>query len=99
MDKDFSDMMNKFSDMMESTKKSGENSIQNGALNIDINTLLKLKSVMDSLNTNNDPKGNLLKSLRPYLKENKQAKVDQFINLFNMGKVMEIFKNTGGDNK
>ena len=97
MDKDFADMMNRFSDMIGSKNMQGTNTGHDKPFNIDINTLLKLKSVMDKASTNSDPRSNLLKSLKPYLNENKQAKVDQYINLFSMGKVMEILKNTGGD--
>ena len=107
MDKDFSDMMNKFSDMMGNFSSStSSNSNQFGSLNqntnplnFDINTFIKLKSVMDTMNSHPDPRSNLLKSLKPYLKENRQVKVDQYINLFSMSRVMDAFKQAGGDGK
>ena len=107
MDKDFSEMMNKFSDMMgnfssgtSSNSNQFNNSFQNNnSFNFDINTFMKLKSVMDSMNSHPDPRSNLLKSLKPYLKDNRQAKVDQYINLFSMSRVMDAFKQAGGDSK
>ena len=104
MDKDFSDMMNKFSDMMgswstNSNQKQSQNQTQSNSFNFDINTFIRLKSVMDKMNSAPDPRGNLLKSLKPYLRENRQAKVDQYINLFSMSKVMEALRQTGGENK
>lgn len=66
---------------------------------IDFETLLKMKSVMEKLNNNNDPRSNLLLSLKPYLKESRKEKVDQYIKLFGMSKVLEVFNNAGGDNK
>ena len=104
MDKDFSDMMSKFSDMMGSlgnntNQAHTQTQSQNNSFNFDINTFIKLKSVMDKMNSSPDPRSNLLRSLKPYLRENKQAKVDQYINLFSMSKIMETLRQTGGENK
>ena len=60
---------------------------------------MKMKSVMEKINQKDDPRSNLLRSLKPYLKESRKEKVEQYITLFSMGKVMEIFKETGGGNK
>ena len=39
----------------------------------DINTIIKLKSIMDNFNNNkNDPRSNLLLSLKPYLADSKK---------------------------
>ena len=66
---------------------------------IDINTILKIKQVMESMNSNkNDPRSNLLMSLKPYLKESRKNKVEQYIQLFNMSKIIEAFNQTGGEN-
>ena len=49
---------------------------------IDINTILKMKSIMDKMgNSKNDPRANLLLSLKPYLKESRKAKVEQYIRI------------------
>lgn len=61
--------------------------------NIDMNTILKMKSAMDKMNNNNDPRSNLLHSLKPYLRETKQEKLDQYVNLLYFSKVAEIFNN------
>ena len=50
------------------------------------------------MNSSEDPRANLLRSLKPYLKESRKSKVDQYIQLFNMTKVMDIFKPNGGEN-
>ncbi len=68
--------------------------------NIDMSTLLKMQQIMSSLNNNqNDSRANLLNSLKPYLKENRKKKVDQYIQLIKMGKILEIMNPLGGDNK
>ena len=66
----------------------------------DINMIMKMKSIMDSMKNNkNDPRANLLKSLKPYLNKNRKDKVDQYIQLFNMSKVFEVINPLGGDSK
>ena len=64
--------------------------------NIDMNTILKMKSVMENMNSKNDPRSNLLNSLKPYLRESRKEKIDQYANLLNFAKIAELFKN---DNK
>lgn len=64
--------------------------------NIDMNTILKMKAVMDSMNTNNNPSSNLLNSLKPYLRDSRKEKIDQYANLLNFAKIAELLKN---DNK
>lgn len=63
---------------------------------IDFETLMKMKSIMEKMNNNNDPRANLLLSLKPYLKESRKEKIDQYIKLFGMSKVLEMFNNSGG---
>lgn len=59
---------------------------------IDMNTILKMKSVMDKLNDSNDPRSNLLYSLKPYLREEKKGKLDQYANLLNVAKIADLLK-------
>lgn len=68
--------------------------------NIDLNTMLKMKSIVDSMNRQqNDPRANLLRSLKPYLKPSRKEKVDQYIKLFSMGKVFEVLNPLSGEKK
>lgn len=60
---------------------------------------MKIKSVMEKMNSSNDPRSNLLHSLKPYLRESKQDKLDQYANLMNVAKIAEIFKNENKENK
>ena len=67
-----------------------------GSPELDINTILKMKQVMDSMNSNkNDPRTNLLLSLKPYLKESRKEKVDQYVKLFGLEKAFETFSSLG----
>ncbi len=65
--------------------------------NIDFETIMKMKSMMEKLNNKDDPRANLLLSLKPYLKNSRKEKVDQYIKLFNMSKVLEAFGNSGNE--
>lgn len=60
--------------------------------NIDINTIMKIKNIMQKMNSTNDPRSNLLASLKPYLRDNKKEKLDQYANLINFAKVAELLK-------
>ncbi len=78
---------------------SSQNQSQNNSSpTIDAETIIKMKKVMDQMQKNgDDPRANLLSSLKPYLKESRKDKADQCIKLLNMSKVMELFGNAGGE--
>lgn len=66
--------------------------------NIDINTMMKMQKIISAMNSpSNNSGANLLRSLKPYLKPSRQAKVDEYIQLFNMEKVFELMRQSGGD--
>lgn len=67
--------------------------------NIDMQTIMKIKSIMDTMNKKDDPKSNLLYSLKPYLRKSKQAKLDQYVNLLKISQVTGLFNNKEGDTK
>lgn len=77
-------------------KENSSETNSNSTNNIDMETIMKLKSVLDKVNTRDDPRSNLLLSLKPYLKESRKSKVEQYIQLFNMTKVLDIFNNMSG---
>lgn len=74
------------------SSNSDENS--NSGNNIDIETILKMKSIIDKMNKNqNDPRSNLLRSLKPYLRSSRKDKLDQYVKLLSMTSVMDAFGN------
>ena len=120
MNNNVSDLMNKFSDMIENSTLSGDNVNSSSGFspemisslasmlntssgndknsNIDINTITNIKNIMDKVNiSKNSADTNLLTSLKPYLKESRKSKVDQYINILAMSKAMNLFSNSGGD--
>ena len=60
---------------------------------IDFETILKLKSIMEKFNKKDDPRTNLLHSLKPYLRESRQKKIDEYANLLKLASISDIFKN------
>lgn len=106
---DIKNMINNFSNSSSNSNSTSNTSNSNNnsseentssAPDIDINTILKMKQIMDSMNSNkDDPRTNLLMSLKPYLKESRKEKVDQYVKLFGLGKAFEVFGALGGENK
>ncbi len=83
----------------DSSNESNNNKNENNNFNFDINTMLKMKNIMDKMNsTKNDPRNNLLLSLKPYLNNNRKEKLDQYMQFLNISKVIEAFKSEGGVN-
>lgn len=60
--------------------------------NIDIATLMKFQGILSKLNTaSDDDMSKLLFALKPYLRNEKKEKVDEYIKLARMGKMTELF--------
>lgn len=82
-----------------SNSDSNSNTSENSSSTIDLETIMKIKSIMEALNTKNDPRSNLLYSLKPYLRKSKQNKLDQYANLLKITQVTDLFKNEKGESK
>lgn len=75
-----------------------ESDNSNSTPNIDIETILKFKTIFDKMNSKDDPRAKLLRALKPYLKDSRKEKVEQYIQFFNISKVIDLFGNaSGGD--
>ena len=61
---------------------------------------MKMSSVLGKINNNqDDPRANLLNSLKPYLRDSKKGQLDNYMNLLNVAKVAEIMKENNKENK
>ena len=80
---DFEQFTSSFNNTATSTYENNfnnNNSENNFSSNIDMNTIFKIKQIMDGINNNkNNPRANLLLSLKPYLRPDRKQKVDQYI--------------------
>lgn len=55
---------------------------------------------MDAMNNQkNDSRSQLLLSLKPYLRDSKKDKIDQYIKLLNLANVIQVMNPSGGENK
>ena len=93
------EMINNLGNMMNSNNQSNQNSSQNGNFNLDMNTIMKMKSIMENMNNKNDPRANLLYSLKPYLRDSKKDKLDQYVNLLNVSKITGLMNNNDTNKK
>lgn len=101
MNNDTSSNVNPNQQTNQNSSQSSNQKSSNNAFdfsNIDMNTILKMKSVMEKMNNKNDPRSNLLYSLKPYLREGKKEKLDQYANLLNVAKIAELLKNNNKEN-
>ena len=100
---DFEQFTSSFNNNVTSTRENNfnnNNSENDFFSNIDMNTIFKIKQIMDGINNNkNNPRTNLLLSLKPYLKPSRKQKVDQYIQFLNMSTLIENLKPMGGENK
>ncbi len=82
------------------SQNTGSNSSNNFDFsNIDMDTIMKFSSVFGKMkNSKNDPRANLLNSLKPYLRDEKKGKIDQYMNLLNVSKIAEIMKDNNKEN-
>ena len=69
------EMLNNLSSSLNSNSYSNNNNSNQNNFNLDMNTILKMKSIMENMNNKNDPRANLLYSLKPYLRESKKNNI------------------------
>jgi len=62
--------------------------------NFDINTIFKLKSAFDKINSKDEPRNNLLTALKPYLRAEKKEKLEQYMKFMNVAKIMNLYNST-----
>ena len=111
MGKEFpEDIQKMFEKFSESTDNSGfdnsdtssfnSSSFEDTFGNIDMNTIIQLKSVMEKMNQKkNSNSSQLLYSLKPYLRDSRKEKLDNYIKLLNMGQLIEGLGIIGGENR
>ena len=80
----------RYSNSSSSSGSGNINNINNGSL--DINTMMNIQKMMSMLNSKSDDDlTNLLFALKPYLRNQKKEKIDEYVKLFRMGKMAELW--------
>ena len=81
------------------SNENAHNSAETSSSNtIDFDTIIKMKSILETLNNTNDQDSKLLYSLKPYLRKSRQAKLDQYINLLKISQISKLFSQKGDGN-
>ena len=97
------EMLNNLSSMLQSNNNNNSNYSNNknsssNNFNIDAETLMKMTSVINAMNQKDNPGSNLLHSLKPYLRDSRKSKLDQYANLLNITKIADVMKNEKKEN-
>ncbi len=100
MNEDFSDIFNKFSEILKDKnidlnnivggEKAPPTSSDDSDFSLDIDTIMKIKNILTAMQQNNDcPRNKVLLSLKPYLEKEKREKLEQYIKIANLLTVLE----------
>lgn len=68
-----------------------ENNNNNNNSSFDPELFIKIQKIMSAMNGNN-PKKNLLLSLKPFLRQTRQDKINEYINILNIISALDLFK-------
>lgn len=80
----------------EHNEKQNSNTFGLGS-DFDISTLLKFKSIFDKANNTNNPRNQLLYSLKPFLRNDKKEKLDQYMKIANILYILNSLNEKGDD--
>ena len=96
MIQNFQNMLNNnSSNNNQNNKETDSNSTHNFDFSkIDMNTMMKITSMLNNMNNKDDARTNLIYSLKPYLRDSKKEKIDQYANLLNITKMADLFNKT-----
>ena len=99
MNEDINNVFEKFSEILKekdidlnniigNNQSTESNNTNNSDFSFDINTIMKIKNIMDNMNSKNSPRNQLLMSLKPYLEDEKKEKLEQYIKIANLLSVL-----------
>lgn len=81
-------------------RQTSSSNSNNSMPDIDMATLMKMQSIMSKMkNSDNDDMSRLLLSLKPYLRDEKKDKIDEYIKLIKMGRLTQVIESLGGDKR
>lgn len=90
MIENFSKLMNN-NNVKNSNDSTNFNESSENNFNIDMETMMKMKAMIDKLNSNqNNPRTNLLNSLKPYMRKSRKENIDKYANFLKMADLMSL---------
>lgn len=96
------DMLKQLLDSFNSSNGSNDSNKNDNNSNpdIDLDTILKMKTIMEKMNSSkSNSSSNLLLALKPFLRQSRQSKVDQYVQLLKLAPLLEMFKNDNDTNR
>ena len=81
---------NDYSNSSNDTEKENNNN-NNNSSSFDPELFIKIQKIMSAMNGNNTKK-NLLLSLKPFLRQTRQDKINEYINILNIISALDLFK-------
>lgn len=83
----------KIKNVMSSLSSSDEETSLSSLDSDNLDQLMQLKSIMQSMTTNrNDPRTNLLLSLKPYMRGGRQKSIDSAVKLLGLSNLTKLLK-------
>lgn len=96
-DLDISKIVNMLNTNASKNNTNAENKISSTPLGgFDLNSIMKFQNVLSGMNSP-DPRQNLLSSLKPFLRENRQKNIDTYISLLGVMKAFNLFNGKDRD--
>ena len=93
------ELLSSVKNTQNATDSSENNSSAGNCEKTDMETKIKIMKIMNSINSNeNTASTNLLNSLKPFLRDTKKEKIDQYIRLLKISNIISQL-NLGGDEK
>ena len=103
---DLSNIINRFNNILKDKdinlgKILEDDEESNDALNFDfdLDTIIKFKNIYQKINDNNNPRNRLLYSLKPFLRESRKKKLDEYIKIANLLGVISIINDINSSGK
>lgn len=94
---DISKIVNMLNTNASKNNTNAENKISSTPLGgFDLNSIMKFQNVLSGMNSP-DPRQNLLSSLKPFLRENRQKNIDTYISLLGVMKAFNLFNGKDRD--
>lgn len=86
-------------DNNKSNFEKKENNTSNSSIpdSLDISTILKLKTIFEKYKSNDSKNVQLLMALKPFMKESRKAKIDQYAKMLKFAEILENIDLFGGD--
>lgn len=87
------DAEDKIKNVMSSLSSSDDDTAADSFDADNLSQLMQLKDIMQSVTSNrNDPRTNLLLSLKPYMRSNRQRSIDSAVKMLGLTNLTKLFK-------